>query len=75
MARSNYSYAKRLKEIARQKKQEEKRLKKQAKAGPAPDEGLRPAGGGQEGQEQEPAGAETAVAVEERTDNEGPEAQ
>ncbi len=32
MARSNYSYAKRLKEIARQKKQEEKRLKKQAKS-------------------------------------------
>lgn len=32
MARSNYSYAKRLKEIARQKKQEEKRQRKQAKA-------------------------------------------
>jgi len=33
LARSNYSYAKRQKELARQKKQEEKRLKKQGKAG------------------------------------------
>ncbi len=32
MARSNYSHAKRLKEIARQKRQEEKRLRRQARA-------------------------------------------
>lgn len=34
MARSNYSYAKRLKEIARQKKQEEKRQRKLSKTEP-----------------------------------------
>ncbi len=75
MARSNYSYAKRLKEIARQKKQEEKRLRKQAKAGTAPDEGPRPAGGEQEGEAQEPAKASTDVSEESRTGLNEPKAQ
>ena len=77
MAKSNYSYAKRLKEIARQKKQEEKRLRKQqAKAGPSADEGLRAAGGEQqEVNGQEPAGMESGTAGEERHDEKGPEAQ
>jgi hypothetical protein len=37
LARSNYSYAKRQKELARQKKQEEKRLRKQHRHEPAGD--------------------------------------
>lgn len=75
MARSNYSYAKRLKEIARQKKQEEKRLRKQAKSGPAPDEGLRPAGGEQEGGAPEAAGTEAESERGEEKAPAGPEAQ
>lgn len=64
MSRSNYSYAKRLKEIARQKKQEEKRLKKQAKAE-----------GRQDGESQEPAEAEAGTFEEGRTKQNEPEAQ
>lgn len=64
MARSNYSYAKRLKEINRQKKQEEKRLRKQAKAE-----------GRQEDQAQQPVGLETGTASVEPDDEKGPEAQ
>jgi len=38
LARPNYSHEKRLKDLARQKKQEEKRLRRQNKLGSKPDE-------------------------------------
>jgi hypothetical protein len=38
LARKNYQHDKRLRDLARQKKQEEKRLRRQNKAGAKPDE-------------------------------------
>lgn len=64
MARSNYSYAKRLKEIARQKKQEEKRLKKKAKSE-----------GRLEGEAQEMPDEGAGMSGGERTDGKEPRAQ
>lgn len=43
MAKPNYSFEKRQKEIAKKKKQEEKRLKKIAPQGEQPDETPKPA--------------------------------
>ena len=39
MAKPNYAFAKRQKELAKKQKKEEKRLKKEAEAAPAPDQG------------------------------------
>jgi len=39
MAKPNYNFAKRQRELARKKKQDEKRLRKQSKTGAAPDAG------------------------------------
>ena len=42
MARNNYRFEKRRKELAKKKKKEEKRLRKLAKKGPQPDENAEP---------------------------------
>lgn len=42
MARNNYSYQKRSRELAKKKKKEEKRLRKQAKADPETSENREP---------------------------------